>query len=609
MKMHRKAIWLLISVALVAALVLSSCSQPAPSVTPGTTVTGTTGATSPGTTTSTATTSVKPGHETIKDSLGRTVEKPIYGGTLTLAAATDPKDFDEAFANTWLTPTLGMTNDPLVTVDWRAGPSGTNEANIMQDLYYPSFTQWIWPHLAESYEIPSPGVWIYNLRKGVLFQNKAPVNGREFTSADAAYSINRMYTKPGSWIYNAHPPTSIETPGKYTLKLTYDRYDSYDFIRSVSITYMVAKENIEQNNGEGGRNWKNAVGTGPYLLNDYVVGNSITYKKNPTYWETDPFIPGNKLPYIDTFKVLIIPDLSTRLAALRSGKIDQYWPLTYEQRQPFLTSNPQLKQRSITGGGYNIYLPNNVAPYKDIRVRDAISEAVNRDLIMNDFFHGEALRLAFPVLPSNPEYTPFDKLPQDIKDKYSYNPTNAKKLLADAGYPTGFSMKLTVNTANQTAQDMAALLKSMWDSVGINTTLVPQENAVFTSTLYAHKYTEPIWGGWLGQYLEGQLDVARTGMPNNHTLVSDAVYDAKAAELLGTADAATRLTRATALNLYMLQQDWMVNLPSPNQWAMWQPWLKRYSGEVGMGYCHIYKQYVYAWVDRDLKFEMTGKKE
>ena len=449
-------------------------------------------------------------------------------------------------------------------------------------------------------------MWIYHLRKGVQFQNKPPVNGREFTSADAAYSINRMYTKPGSWIYNAHPPVSIETPDKYTLKLTYDKYDSYDFIRSVSITYMVAKENIEQNNGEGGRNWKNAVGTGPYLLKDYVVGNSITYEKNPTYWEKDPFIEGNSLPYIDTFKVLIIPDLSTRLAALRSGKIDQYWPLTYEQRQPLLTSNPDLKQRAITGGAYNIYLPNNVAPYNDIRVRDAISEAVNRELIINDFFHGEAIPLAFPALPTNPEFTPFDKLPADIKAKYTFDLANVKKLLSDSGHPNGIQMKLTVNTANPTAMDMAALLKSMWDSAGITTTLVPLENAVFTSTLYAHKYTEPIWGGWVGQYLEGQLDVARTGMPNNHTLVSDPVFDQKAAELLGTFDAATRLERATALNLYMLQQDWMVLLPSPNQWAMWYPWLKRYSGEVGMGYCHIYKQYVYAWLDRDLKYQMTG---
>ena len=346
------------------------------------------------------------------------------------------------------------------------------------------------------------------------------------------------------------------------------------------------------------------------MLTDYVVGNSITFKKNPTYWEKDPFIPGNSLPYIDNFKVLIIPDLSTRLAALRSGKIDQYFPLTYEQRTPLLQSNPQLLQRVITGGAFNIYLPNNVAPYSDIRVRDAISEAVNRDLIINDFFHGEAIPLAFPVLPSNPEFTPFDKLPADTKAKLTYNPTDAKSLLTAAGYPNGFKMTLTINTAAPPqVQDMAALLKSMWDSVGIQTTLNPLDNAVFTSTLYAHKYTQPIWGGWIGQYLEGQTDVAYTGRPNDHTLVDDKAYDAKVDELVGTSDPALRLQRATALNLYMLQQDWMVNLPSPNQWAMWQPWLKRYSGEVGMGYCHIYKQYVYAWIDPDLKYQMTGSKE
>lgn len=610
--MKGRTFWLALSCVMVLVLALSACQPSAPTTTDGqgTTVTGKVD--QPGTTTPTPTqpTPVTPGAETVKDSLGRTVEKPQYGGTITVRVAADPRDFDEGFINSWLTPTLGMTNDPLVTVDWTKGPSGTNEADIMKDLYYPSFKQWIKPHLVESFELPTPGTWVYHLRQGIRFQNKAPVSGREFTSADAAYSINRMYTKPGSWIYKTHPPTSIETPDKYTLILKYDKYDSYDFMRSVSITYMVAKEVVELNNGEGLRNWRNAVGTGPYMLTDYVTGNSITFKANPNYWEEDPFIPGNKLPYTETFKVLIIPDPSTHLAALRTGKIDVAPFVNWEQRQSLMQTNKELKQRAITGGAYSVYLPNNIAPYSDIRVRDAMSMAVDRDLLINDFFHGEAERLAWVVLPTNPEYTPFDKLPQDIKDKLTYNPVKAKQLLADAGYATGFKMKLTYSTAaSPQVQDTTALLKSMWEKVGIEVTLDPKESAVFTSTLYAHKYTDPMWGGWLGQYIEGNLDVARTGAPNNHTLVNNPAFDAMATEVQGTLDADKRLELARELNLYMLRQNWLITLPSGNQWVMWQPWLKRYSGEVGMGYCHIWKQYVYAWIDRDLKTQMTGREE
>jgi peptide/nickel transport system substrate-binding protein len=611
--MKRKAIWLAVAWVVVLVLVLTACQAGPTTGGEGKTVIGKVeqpaGTTTPAQPTKT-TAPAPAGKETVKDTLGRTIEKPVYGGTLTVRAAADPRDFDEGFVNTWSAWTLGMTNDPLVTVDWTKGPSGTGEADIMKDLYYPSFTQWIKPHLVESYEMPTPGTWIYHLRKGVRFQNKAPVSGREFTSADAAYSIDRMYKKPGSWIYNAHPPVSIETPDKYTLILKYDKYDSYDFIRSVSITYMVAKEVVETNNGEGLRNWKNAVGTGPYVLTDYVTGNSLTMKRNPTYWEMDPFIPGNQLPYVETFKILIIPDYSTSLAALRTGKTDVQGGISWEQRQSLVQTNKDLKQRAITGAAMNVYLPNNVAPYSDKRVRDALSMAVNRDLIINDFFHGEAERLAWVVLPSNPEFTPFDKLPQNVKDILTYNPDKAKQLLKDAGVPAGFKMKLTFNTAaSPIVQDMTALLKGMWEKIGLEVTLDPKENPVFVSTLYAHKYTEPLWGGWLGQYIEGNLDVARTGMPNNHTLVSSAEYDKKAEEILGTVDPAKRLELAKSLNLYMLEQNWMITLPSPAQWVMWQPWLKRYSGEVGMGYCHVFKQYVYAWIDRELKTQMTGRQE
>ena len=68
--------------------------------------------------------------------------------------------------------------------------------------------------------------------------------------------------------------------------------------------------------------WRNAVGTGPFILTDYLSGSAATLVKNPDYWATDPVGPGqgNQLPYIDGIQYLIIPDVSTRQAALRTGK-------------------------------------------------------------------------------------------------------------------------------------------------------------------------------------------------------------------------------------------------------------------------------------------------
>ena len=192
--------------------------------------------------------------------------EPQYGGTITVRMTSDPRDFDEAFANSWGCWTLGLTNDPLVTVDWEVGPSGTGEADIMKDCYYPSFSEYIKPHLCESFEFPDPGTHIYHIRKGIHFQNKPPANGREMTAEDVMYSVKRLYEMPGSWVYQAHAPISYETPDKYTLILKFDGYNTYDIMRAASITYTVPREVVELENGEGLRNWENACGTGPYML-------------------------------------------------------------------------------------------------------------------------------------------------------------------------------------------------------------------------------------------------------------------------------------------------------------------------------------------------------
>ena len=70
------------------------------------------------------------------------------------------------------------------------------------------------------------------------------------------------------------------------------------------------------------KDWRNVVGTGPLRLTDVVEGSSVTWEKNPDYWGYDEKFPHNRLPYIDEYRSLLMPDMSTRLAALRTGKID-----------------------------------------------------------------------------------------------------------------------------------------------------------------------------------------------------------------------------------------------------------------------------------------------
>ncbi len=87
------------------------------------------------------------------------------------------------------------------------------------------------------------------------------------------------------------------------------------------------------------QDWKTAVGTGPYILTDWVKGSAITYTKNPNYWGYDEKFPENRLPSIDEVKVLGIPDASTRLTALCTGKIARLSGFTFDEANAIRISN------------------------------------------------------------------------------------------------------------------------------------------------------------------------------------------------------------------------------------------------------------------------------
>jgi peptide/nickel transport system substrate-binding protein len=96
------------------------------------------------------------------------------------------------------------------------------------------------------------------------------------------------------------------------------------------------------------KDWQNAVGTGPFMLTDYVSGSSITFARNPDYWMKDPLHPQNQLPYVDGVKLLIIPDTSTALSALRTGKLDVMEAVVWDDTVSLKKTSPDLQ---YTGRG------------------------------------------------------------------------------------------------------------------------------------------------------------------------------------------------------------------------------------------------------------------
>ena len=194
------------------------------------------------------------------------------------------------------------------------------------------------------------------------------------------------------------------------------------------------------------KDWTKLVGTGPFMWTDWVQGTSLTYTKNPDYWGFDEKSPENRLPYVDEFKALIMPEEATRIAALRSGQLDVLGgPLGFDLAPGPATeglerTNPELKHfpwefRGFNSAGFNMTEP----PFDDVRVRRAMQMALDLETVADTYFKGYAdatprgvvgtahIGYAFPIAEWSGE----------IKGYYSYDPEGAERLLDEAGYPRG----------------------------------------------------------------------------------------------------------------------------------------------------------------------------
>ncbi|MBI4283945.1 MAG: hypothetical protein HY663_05690 [Chloroflexi bacterium] len=255
-------------------------------------------------------------------------EKPKYGGTLTMLLTTDPTSFDTAFGNG---PTLPITNEYLMEKDWTKGPAGTNELFFDTSVPAPKYMK---GQLAESWKIPEVGVMVYQIRRGVHYalnpQSEASklVNGRELTADDIVYSVKRVTTMKTAYAYFSSPEmaraATVEKTGPWevTIKTPEDPAQGFNrFFWGVGFWPQVPE--VVQKYGDM-KEWRNSVGTGAFMLADYVPSSVVTLIKNPNYWDKDPIGPGkgNQLPYIDTLKLLIIADISTQMAAFRTGRLD-----------------------------------------------------------------------------------------------------------------------------------------------------------------------------------------------------------------------------------------------------------------------------------------------
>ena len=262
--------------------------------------------------------------EMVRDpSTGKMVTAPEYGGTITFARTSTGEHTDGWYIGGFAYHYTTLVNEKLGIGDWGLDRDVFDWRTSAQPLS--AFKG----HLADSWETPDPTTFIFHIRQGVHWHDKAPMNGRELTAKDIQFNYHRLLGI-GSGFSEASPHARYALPatesvtatdqGTVVFKLKETNLTGLARIIDGWISAIYPPEVIKQHGDM--RDWTVVVGTGPYELTDVTEGSSMTWTKNPDYWSFDEKYPENRLPYADQIKTLILPDPAARLAALRSGRID-----------------------------------------------------------------------------------------------------------------------------------------------------------------------------------------------------------------------------------------------------------------------------------------------
>ena len=374
---------------------------------------------------------------------------PKRGGHITIARIEDSTSFDKTnvFQNEsiWLTEQI---NESLYEV----GNDGTT----------------LKPWLATSYTKSKDGkTYTFKLRKGVKFSN-----GKPMTAADVKFSIDDARVQAKGWGYLDAAIKSIDAPDPSTV-VFHLKFPWAPFVADIALfaNGIIPKDFA----GESRKAfYKHPVGTGPFMWDKRVVGQSVTFKRNPFYWQKGK-------PYLDGVTWTFVSDENTRELQLRGGQIQ------VDEFPPFNSIDKLKKASGITMSLFpstrTDYLEMNelYAPLKDVHVRRAISYAVDRAAIVKSVLFGYGTPANSFLPPQVPYY---DKNAGGLQ----YDIAKAKAEMAKSKYPKGFKVQLLVGAGAQVENTIGQILQSALKQIGIIVTFKTEDTSTEFNDVQANKY-------------------------------------------------------------------------------------------------------------------------
>jgi len=331
------------------------------------------------------------------------------------------------------------------------------------------------PGLAESWETSEDGlVWTFHLRKDVTFHN-----GNPLTANDVKWTLDTILDPE-----TASPAQSdfaaiagVDVIDDHTVDIILKTpFPNLLFVLSNTAAGIINQEAYEQYGDEYGV--KYVIGTGPYMFEEWRQGDEIVLTKNPEYDWGPAWMANTGPSKIDKIILKTIPDENSRLMELLAGNVHilRDVPATFVDKvadEPDVT----IHRGEATKLGYLAYATDK-APFNDLRVRQAINHAINKEEIITYVFRG----IGTPAHGYLPPALKSEYYADSEKDGYAYDVERAKALLAEAGYADGLNVKLAAENSTEYSR-LAEVLQSQLKAVGINADLQLYDSSSYTAML------------------------------------------------------------------------------------------------------------------------------
>jgi peptide/nickel transport system substrate-binding protein len=460
------------------------------------------------------------------------------------------------------------------------------------------------PDLALSAESPDAITWTLKLRPDAKFANIPPVNGHAVEAEDVKAAFTRILdpatSSPNRAQLGMIDSTQIQTPDKttvvFTLKYPYAPFNRT--LASPAYSLILPREALAGSYDPS----KIVIGSGPFTLDSYQPDVAYTYKKNPGW-----FAQGQ--PYVDAIHMAIVPDASQQLAQFTAGSLDEYLP-TVADLESAKQRNPKAVVVDVANGKPNPVfwqMGDPASAFQDIRVRRALSMAIDRNALSKVIYNGKAVAPVFLPTYMGKWALAISDLPSDTQQFYKSNPAEAKKSLEAAG---ASNLELRFATvvnggggfASPDFQKEGQTISSMLSGIGLKMNIVTidyNKDYIDSGKGISQGYYPKdmiVFGGFSG-YTEADewlFSNFHSKSVNSHNNVKDPTLDAMIDKERTLVDEEQRLKAVLEIQKYVADKMYFFPTVGADQSVLLQPRVRNYQYSSSLG--SVTETYAKLWL-------------